>query len=171
MPCIAGFTSLKKASALIRILIADDHDAVRRGVRSVLLSRSDIEICAEVANGRDAIDEALQCKPDVIILDLTMPVMGGEEALERIHKIRPDVPVLLSSGFSETEATRRFHDRGLAGFLQKPYTATVLARKVQDAVRLNSEAGEPGTSPAGHGSQESAARSQNAGGAGRPAGG
>jgi DNA-binding NarL/FixJ family response regulator len=52
---------LKKASALIRILIADDHDAVRRGMRSVLLSRMDIEICAEVANGKDAIEKALNC--------------------------------------------------------------------------------------------------------------
>ena len=70
---------------------------------------------------------------DAILLDLTMPVMNGQEALERILAIRPEVPVILSSGFSEDEALRRFHGRGLAGFLQKPYTAATLARKVRQA--------------------------------------
>jgi DNA-binding NtrC family response regulator len=70
---------------------------------------------------------------DAVLLDLTMPEMGGEEALKAIHEIRSDIPVVLSSGFSEAEALGRFADRGLSGFLQKPYTASLLARKIKQA--------------------------------------
>ncbi len=71
-----------------------------------------------------------------IILDMTMPVMGGEEALRHIKAIDPNVPVILSSGFNEVEAIRRFTGKGLAGFIQKPYTASSLAAKLKQ-VREN----------------------------------
>ena len=71
---------------------------------------------------------------DAVLLDLTMPAMGGDQALQEIHAIRSDIPVMLSSGFSEVEAVHRFADRGLAGFLQKPYTASALARKIKQAI-------------------------------------
>jgi len=71
----------------------------------------------------------------VVILDLQMPVMGGEEALARLHEINPDVPVILSSGFDETEATRRFSTLKPAGFLQKPYTAQRLVSAVVAALK------------------------------------
>ena len=70
-----------------------------------------------------------------VLMDLTMPVMNGDEALRHIRRIRPDVPVVLSSGFSEVEATHRFRGDGLAGYLQKPYTATALARRIKQAVK------------------------------------
>ena len=60
--------------------------------------------------------------------------MGGDEALTEIHAIRSDIPVILSSGLSDSEALRRFEHRGLAGVLQKPYTASVLAHKVKQAI-------------------------------------
>ena len=69
-----------------------------------------------------------------MILDLSMPVMNGEESLKRLKSIKPDVPVLLSSGFSETEAARRFQSTGEATFLQKPYTAQHLAELVRAAL-------------------------------------
>jgi len=117
------------------VLVVDDEDLVRN------MARFALERCGytveQAADGRDAV-EKLTARPSefaVVVLDLTMPVMSGEEALTHIRAIRPDLPVLLSSGFSETEAVKRFADRGLAGFLQKPYTATALARKVKVAVR------------------------------------
>jgi two-component system cell cycle sensor histidine kinase/response regulator CckA len=82
--------------------------------------------------------EAFSADPaafSAVLLDLTMPVMNGEEALERMQEIRPGVRVVLSSGYSEVEALRKFHNRRLAGFLQKPYTATALARKIKQALR------------------------------------
>jgi DNA-binding NtrC family response regulator len=61
----------------------------------------------------------------------TMPVMSGEETFQQIRMISPDVRVILSSGYNEVEAIRRFTNKGLAGFIQKPYTAVELARKVK----------------------------------------
>jgi PAS domain S-box-containing protein len=120
------------------ILVVDDEELVRA------MARFTLERCGytiEVAaDGKSAV-EAFASRPGdfaAVLLDLTMPVMDGEEAMEKIRKIRADIPVLLSSGYSEVEAVRRFQGRGLAGFLQKPYTANALARKIRHAVSLNS---------------------------------
>jgi FixJ family two-component response regulator len=66
-----------------------------------------------------------------VILDLSMPVMNGEECLTQLRSIKADVPVLLTSGFSETEAVSRFRSAGVTRFLQKPYTAQYLAELVK----------------------------------------
>jgi PAS domain S-box-containing protein len=117
------------------ILVVDDEDLVRN------LAKFTLERCGyttELAvNGKAGLD-AFAARPHefaAVLLDLTMPVMGGEEVLRHLQRIRAGIPVVLSSGFSEEEALRRFHDRGLAGFLQKPYTATALARKIKQALR------------------------------------
>ena len=122
------------------ILVVDDEDLVRN------MARFTLERCGYTielaADGRAAVD-AFGARPQefaAVLLDLTMPVMSGEEALGHIQAIRPDVPVVLSSGFSETDAVERFRDRGFAGFLQKPYTATALARKIKSAVRTGARA-------------------------------
>ena len=70
-----------------------------------------------------------------IILDLQMPVMGGEEALPLLHEINPSVPIILSSGFDESDATRRFTSPKPASFLQKPFTAQRLVSAVASALR------------------------------------
>ena len=76
----------------------------------------------------------------LIILDLTMPVMNGEEALRRLKLINPDVPILLSSGYNEMEAIQRFAGKGLAGFIQKPYTSARLAEKLRSLLARNTDA-------------------------------
>jgi two-component system, cell cycle sensor histidine kinase and response regulator CckA len=70
-----------------------------------------------------------------VLFDMTMPVMGGEEAFRNLKTIRGDVRVILSSGYNEVEAVRRFTGKGLAGFLQKPYSAGTLAEKVRAVLR------------------------------------
>jgi CheY-like chemotaxis protein len=74
----------------------------------------------------------------LVLLDLTMPVMGGVEALRHFRSIREDVPVLPSSGFNESDAVHRFAGKGPAGFVQKPYTGAQLAGKVQDVLARTS---------------------------------
>ena len=117
-----------------KVLVVDDEDLVRN------MARTALERCGYTvelaADGLVAV-QAVTARPayfDAVLLDLTMPAMNGDEALKEIHAIRSDIPVILSSGFSETEALHRFEHRGLAGFLQKPYTASVLARKVKQAI-------------------------------------
>jgi CheY-like chemotaxis protein len=117
------------------VLVVDDEELVRNMAR-ITLERCGYSV--EVAvNGKAAV-EAFSARPNefaVVLLDLAMPVMDGEEALRHIKKIRSDVAVILSSGYSEMEAINHFQDQGLSGFLQKPYTATALARKIKQALR------------------------------------
>jgi CheY-like chemotaxis protein len=84
-------------------------------------------------NGLEAVD-LVRRAPDrfrAVLLDMTMPVMGGEEAIAHLQRLCPDLPVLVSSGYGEMEALRRFQGARVAGFLQKPYTA----RQLVDALR------------------------------------
>ncbi len=70
----------------------------------------------------------------VVLLDMTMPGISGEETLRRLQAVKPDVRVVLSSGYHQSEAVRRFTGRGLAGFIQKPYTAAQLAERIKAAL-------------------------------------
>jgi len=113
---------------LIRILTADDHDVVRRGVRSILLSRPDIEVSGEAADGCQAVTQALQLKPDLIILDLTMPVMGGIAAAAELHKLLPDTPVLFYSMHEGDYLISEAKRLGVRGLVSKGrITETLLA--------------------------------------------
>ncbi|RMG86614.1 MAG: response regulator, partial [Candidatus Dadabacteria bacterium] len=84
------------------------------------------------ADGLEAV-ERLREEPgafDLVLLDMTMPRMGGEEAFREIRKIRPGLPVILASGYNEQEATNRFAGKGLAGFIRKPYRMAELVEVV-----------------------------------------
>ena len=113
------------------VLVVDDEDTVRRTVKSALQRYGYSVLLAE--NGQDAVDlfREVHDRVTAVILDMTMPVMGGEDALRHIRGINDAVPVILSSGFNEVEAIRRFTGKGLAGFVQKPYTASALAAKLK----------------------------------------
>ncbi len=133
---IAVFPSVKQSRSfkgIGTVLVVDDEEVVRTTTKSTLVH---FGYRVEVAeNGHRGVERFSQ-SPDLftmVLLDLTMPIMGGEEALRQIHSIRPDVPVVLTSGFSESEAVRRFAGKRLAGFLQKPFTAQQLARTVRAA--------------------------------------
>lgn len=116
------------------ILIADDEPLVRRTAR-VALERYGYRVHL-AQNGSEAVDLFRSLKDDLaaVVLDLTMPVMGGEEAYREMHRIRADIPVIISSGYDELEAMRRFAGQGAAGFLKKPYTARKLAEKLKSTL-------------------------------------
>lgn len=79
----------------VRILLADDHDVVRRGLRALLESRPRWEICGEASNGREAIELAEKLKPDVVVIDISMPELNGLEATREIRRKVPDAQVLI----------------------------------------------------------------------------
>ena len=81
----------------VRILIVDDHEIFRRGLRSLLESRADWEVCGEATDGRDAMDKAKQLQPDVIVLDITMPRLNGLDAVALIRKEVPTAKVVILS--------------------------------------------------------------------------
>jgi two-component system cell cycle sensor histidine kinase/response regulator CckA len=113
------------------VLIVDDEEAVRSVARNTLQRRGYRTI--EATDGREALEFYRRFVNEIslVLLDLTMPYMNGEEVLQELKIITPSVKVLLSSGFNEVEAIRRFTGKGLAGFLQKPYSAAVLAETVK----------------------------------------
>jgi signal transduction histidine kinase len=116
------------------ILIVDDEVLVRRTARSTL-ERFGYHVI-EASNGREAVQAVGHpAMPiDLVVLDLMMPIMGGEEAYAAIKASRPELPVILSSGYDEAEATRRFSGQGIAAFIQKPYTSSRLAEKVKEVL-------------------------------------
>ena len=113
------------------VLVIDDEEAVRIAVTDILKLEDLQVITAE--NGRDglALYQEQQQEIDLIILDLSMPGLSGYETLVHLQKINPIVQVLLSSGYSQVEATNQFGDLHVAGFLQKPYNTDYLLEIVQ----------------------------------------
>jgi len=116
------------------ILVVDDEDIVRRTTQSVLERRGYRVLLAE--NGREAVEmfRNLADEISLVLLDLTMPVMSGEEAARYLHAIRHDIPILVSSGYNETDVARRFAGSRVAGYVRKPYTATVLLDRIRAIV-------------------------------------
>ena len=103
----------------IRILIADDHAVVRRGLRSILQIEKDFQIVGEASNGAETVEKARQLKPDVIIMDLIMPEKSGGEATEEILAERPETRILLLTTFGTADDVAKALEAGAAGALMK----------------------------------------------------
>ena len=119
----------------LRVLIADDHEAVRKGVASILETRADIEICGEASNGEEAVRKAQELNPDLIIMDFTMPVMDGLEASRRILKAAPQTPILMFSMHKMETLTEAAKQAGARGFITKGESAENLLRAVDNVIR------------------------------------
>ncbi|MFF1557981.1 response regulator [Streptomyces sp. NPDC058279] len=104
---------------VIRVVIADDEPLIRAGIRMILTSAPDIEVVAEAANGREAVELARAHAPDVLLLDIQMPVMDGLTALDELGRAVPDVRALVLTTFGERENVLRALRQGGAGFLLK----------------------------------------------------
>lgn len=114
----------------MRILIVDDHEAVRKGIRAILRSRPDLEVCGEAINGEEAVAKAEELKPDLIILDVTMPVLDGFGAAREIRKRMSEVPILfysMNDGRAVMESAKAV---GANGFLTKSEAGGVLLKAV-----------------------------------------
>lgn len=117
-----------------RILVVDDEPAIR-GLAERMLERAGFSVVTR-SNGREAIDflQGPDGDVDAVLLDLTMPVMGGEEALREIQRIRPELKVLVASGYSEEDVSRRFGRFELAGVVQKPFRMPILVDRIRRAI-------------------------------------
>ena len=117
------------------VLVADDEETVRN-VAKRMLQRSGFTVLT-AADGKQAVERFRQHADaiDVVLLDMTMPHLSGEEAFREIRRIRPDAKVVLCSGYNQQEATSRFAGKGLAGFLQKPFELDKLISALKCAIR------------------------------------
>lgn len=118
------------------ILVVDDEETIRALARKILEQSGMSVITA--ADGREGLD-AFKKNADainVVLLDMTMPHMNGNETFREMRRIRPDIPVVLTSGYNEQEATTRFAGKGLSGFIQKPYRFDSLIEVIRKALKI-----------------------------------
>jgi DNA-binding NarL/FixJ family response regulator len=115
----------------ITVLLAEDHTIVREGLRALLKLESDIQVVAEAQDGRQAVALAEKLKPDVIVMDIAMPLLNGMEATRQILHARPGVKVLVLSAHSDDAYVSRVMELGAAGYLVKQTAAHVLPEAIR----------------------------------------
>ena len=129
---------------MIRLLIVDDHPAFRRGLELMLSDVDDIEVVAQAASGEEAVELAAQATPDVVLMDLSLPVMDGLEATRRIRRELPEVQVIGLSMFNERERGAAMLTAGAAAYLSKSGRIDVLLETIRRV-----HAGRAAAAPAG----------------------
>ena len=126
---------MKTTDPKIRVLIADDHKIVRAGLASLLGTENDIDVVGQAANGREAVEQTLRLMPDVVLMDLMMPVMDGVQATEKIHVAAPGVKVVILTTFGTSDGIAHALTAGATGALMKNADDSELADAIRKAFR------------------------------------
>lgn len=121
---------------VLRILVADDHEVVRRGICSVLQKHPGWEVCCEVGDGRLAVDKSVELRPDIVILDIGMPTLNGLEATRKILHANPRTRVLILTVYDSEQVARQVFEAGARGYLLKSDAGSELVSAVE-ALRNN----------------------------------
>ena len=103
----------------LRILVADDHQVVRAGLRALLESKAGWQVCAEAANGREAVEKASGLQPDVVVLDIGMPLLNGVEAARQIRKVSPNTEILILTMHDSEHLIQGVLEAGAHGYILK----------------------------------------------------
>ena len=114
-----GRENLEEHTRQVRVLIADDHEAVRRGIRSLVSSRSDWSICGEAVDGVDAVDKIKELRPDIVLMDISMPRMDGVHATRIVREEVPESRVIIVSQNDPAIARQQASESGAADFVTK----------------------------------------------------
>lgn len=122
-------------SEMIRILVVDDHTVVRRGLIAMLETEPGMQIVGEAVNGAEAVEQARKLMPDVILMDLVMPVMDGIEATRQIKQEMPSVNILVLTSFSTNDKVIPSLNAGAIGYLLKDSTPAELMRAIQQVAQ------------------------------------
>ena len=127
----------------IRVLIADDHAIVRKGIRALLATEPDIEVVGEAASGQEAIVETQRLRPDVVLMDLLMPELDGIDAIRRINQRQPETRILVLTSFVSNGKVFGAVEAGALGYLLKDAGPEELAKSIRQVYRW-----EPSFQPA-----------------------
>lgn len=119
----------------IKVLIADDHTVVRKGIRALLETEPGITVVGEAADGEDAIHKALALKPDVILMDLVMPKLDGVQAIKELREKLPEIKVLVLTSFAEDRRIVAAIEAGALGYLLKDSSPEDLVRAIREVHR------------------------------------
>jgi DNA-binding NarL/FixJ family response regulator len=117
----------------IRVLVVDDHGVVREGLRTFLLLQVGIEVVGEATDGSEAVAAAAQLEPDVVLMDLVMPVLDGVEAMRRIREARPQTRVIVLTSFTDDDKLLAAVRAGAAGYLLKTAPPQEVVRAIRAA--------------------------------------
>jgi DNA-binding NarL/FixJ family response regulator len=117
----------------VQILIADDREAIRKQVSLILTSRPDLEVCAEAADGKEAVEKTRELNPDLVILDITMPILNGLDAARMIKGFAPDIPILVLTVHKSEQLMQEAKKIGVQGYITKAEASQTLLHAV-DAV-------------------------------------
>jgi two-component system nitrate/nitrite response regulator NarL len=117
----------------IRVLIADDHRLFAEALEAILAGEGSIEVVGRARNGAEAVELALELGPDLVLMDISMPVMDGVEATRRIRELRPDACVLMLTGSNAAADIDRSRDAGAAGYVTKDRIASELVEAIIEA--------------------------------------
>ena len=118
-----------------RIVIADDHAIVRDGIRALLVAAGDVEVVGEAANGHEAIALATTLEPDIVLMDIAMPGLGGLEATLEIRRRVPRARIIVVSQYGEPEYVRRFLKAGVSGYVLKKAAGAELISAIRAVLR------------------------------------
>ena len=124
-------SSLQDAASTVRILVADDHEVMRLGIRNLLEAQDSWMVCAEASNGKEAVDKTFQSHPDVVILDITMPTMNGLEAASHISATHPEIPIILFSLHLSDEMMNTLNRATIRGAVSKSEAGRDLVEAVE----------------------------------------
>lgn len=120
----------------MRILLADDHEAIRRGMRALLETQDGWKVCGEAADGQEAVEKTKSLRPDIVILDISMPVLSGFGAARLIKEHFPNTPILAYSMYRSEAFLEEARRIGLSGYVAKSEDGPTLLMAV-DAVQNN----------------------------------
>jgi YesN/AraC family two-component response regulator len=115
------------------VLIADDNPLIRQGLSELFQTEEDFDVCGDAENGREAVEKAQELHPDLILLDLSMPVMNGLEAARVLKRVMPEVPVIMFSAYGDS-FEREARSAGVAAFVSKSEDMCVLLGKARNLV-------------------------------------
>ncbi len=126
---------LDRGTRMIRVLIVDDHAVVRDGIRAVLALQRDMQVIGEAVNGKDGLEKTIKLLPDVVVMDIAMPVMNGLEAAEEICKKCETAKVLMLTQYDDEENVRASRQAGAMGFIPKAAASTHLLTGIRSVAR------------------------------------
>jgi DNA-binding NarL/FixJ family response regulator len=115
----------------VRILIADDHDVMREGTRAVIERQPGWEVCGVVATGRDAVEQAFALEPDVVVMDMSMPMLNGLDAATQIKRRLPSTEILMFTAHETDDLIREVFQIGVKGFIRKSEAHHLLVEAIQ----------------------------------------
>ncbi len=121
----------------IRVVLADDHTVVRQGFRSLLQEDKSIDVVGEAENGQEAVLVVKKTLPDVVVLDISMPILNGVQATRQIRKFNPRIKILILSMYKDEEYVREVFHAGAAGYILKQTTGSDLISAIKEVNRGN----------------------------------